>query len=133
MKRLEYTAMFLCGTHLSQQTESSMEIGWAETNHYQEQPDDVDTIATVPGVIPVEDHQEGRHDEEQHVRDGVDELGDVRGEGVVVLTPVYGTGAPLQMAPHGSQYSSRSHIWSAKLKISGIRLQSPPEPGLYQE
>ena len=80
----------------------------------------MDTITTVPGVLPVEEHQEGRHDEEEDVGDGVDELRDVRGEGVVVLTPVYRTGAPLQMAPHtGSQSDSlatvTSHIWSASL------------------
>ena len=77
-----------------------MEIGRAETNNNQEKPDDVDTIATVPGVLLVEEHQEGRHDEEQHVGDGVDKLGDVGREGVIVLTPVYRAGAPLQMAPH---------------------------------
>ena len=77
-----------------------MEIGGAETHHHQEQPDQVDAIATVPGVLLVQDHQEGRHNEEQDVGDGVDELCDVRREGVVVLTPVYGAGAPLQMAPH---------------------------------
>ena len=61
----------------------------------------MDTITTLPGVLLVQEHQEGRHYEEQHVGDGVDELRDVRGEGVVVLTPVYRAGAPLQMAPHG--------------------------------
>ena len=54
----------------------------------------------MPGVVLVQDHEEGRHDEEQDVGGGVDELGDVRGEGVVVLTPVNGTRAPLQMPPH---------------------------------
>ena len=97
-----------------------MEIRGAETHHHQEQPDEVDAIATVPGVLLVQDHQEGRHDEEEHIGDGVDELCDVGREGVVVLTPVYRTGAPLQMAPHtGSQSDSlatvTSHIWSASL------------------
>ena len=54
----------------------------------------------MPGVVLVQDHEEGRHDEEQDVGGGVDELGDVRGEGVVVLAPVDGTRAPLQMPPH---------------------------------
>ena len=60
----------------------------------------MDTITTVPGVLPVEEHEEGRHDEEEDVGDGVDELRDVGGEGVVLLTPVNGTRAPLQMTPH---------------------------------
>ena len=58
------------------------------------------TIAAVPGVVPVQDHEEGRHDQEQDVGGGVDELGNVRGEGVVVLAPVDGTRAPLQVSPH---------------------------------
>ena len=58
------------------------------------------TVSAVPGVVLVQDHEEGRHDEEQDVGGGVDELGDVRGEGVVVLAPVDGTRAPLQMPPH---------------------------------
>ena len=77
-----------------------MEIRGADANHYQEQPDEVDTIATVTRVLLVQDHQEGGHDEEEHIGDGVDKLGDVGREGVIVLTPVYRAGAPLQMAPH---------------------------------
>ena len=100
-----FISVCLSPTYLPQQTESGVEIGGAETNHHQEQPDEVDAIATVPGVLLVEDHQEGRHNEEQHVGDGVDELCDVGREGVVVLTPVYRARAPLQMAPHTRSHS----------------------------
>ena len=58
------------------------------------------TIAAVPRVVPVQDHEEGRHDQEEDVGGRVDELGDVGGEGVVILTPVDGTGAALQVSPH---------------------------------
>ena len=68
-----------------------MEIGWAETNYNQKQPDDVDTIATVPGVLLVQNHQEGRHNEEQHVGDGINKLSNVWGEGVIVLQTEFKT------------------------------------------
>ena len=54
----------------------------------------------MPRVVLVQDHEEGRHDQEEDVGGCVDELGDVGGEGVVVLTPVDGTRAPLQVSPH---------------------------------
>ena len=64
------------------------------------------TIAAVPRVVPVQHHEEGRHDQEEDVGGRVDELGDVGGEGVVILTPVDGAGAALQVSPHhGSQIS----------------------------
>ena len=44
--------------------------------------------------------------QEEDVGGGVDELGDVRGEGVVVLTPVDGTRAPLQVPPHPGSHSA---------------------------
>ena len=68
-----------------------MEIGGAETHHHQEQPDQVDAIATVPGVLLVQDHQEGRHNEEQHVGDGINKLSNVWGEGVIVLQTEFKT------------------------------------------
>lgn len=105
-----------------------MEIRGADANHYQEQPDEVDTIATVTRVLLVQDHQEGGHDEEEHIGDGVDELCDVRREGVVVLTPVYGTGPPLQMAPHTRNHSTILQV------TSGLQVETlGTEPGLYQE
>ena len=52
------------------------------------------------GVVAVEEHEEGRHHEEEHVGGGVDELGDVRGEGVVLLAPVDGARPALQVPPH---------------------------------
>ena len=60
----------------------------------------MDTITTVPGVLPVKEHEEGRHDEEEDVGDGVDELRDVGGEGVVLLAPVDGARPTLQVPPH---------------------------------
>ena len=57
-------------------------------------------MPAVLGVVAVEEHEEGRHHEEEHVGGGVDELGNVRGEGVVVLAPVDGAGAALQVSPH---------------------------------
>ena len=60
----------------------------------------------MPGVVPVQDHEEGRHDQEEDVGGGVDELGDVGGEGVVVLAPVDGTRAPLQVSPHLGSHSA---------------------------
>ena len=96
-----------------------MKIGGAEPNNNEQKPDHVNsctnstcahlyifiklyklTIAAVSCVVLVEDHEEGRHDQEENVGGGVDELGDVGGEGVVVLTPVDGTRAALQVLPH---------------------------------
>ena len=57
-------------------------------------------MSTVPRVVPVEDHEEGRHHQEEDVGGGVDKLRDVGGEAVVVLAPVDGAGAPLQVSPH---------------------------------
>ena len=45
-------------------------------------------------------HEEGRHDEEEKVRHGVDELSNVGREGVVLLTPVNGAGPWVEVAPH---------------------------------
>ena len=45
----------------------------------------------MPGIVPVEMHQEGRHDEEEKIRHRVDELSDVGGERVILLAPVDGT------------------------------------------
>ena len=42
-------------------------------------------------------HEEGRHDEEQRVGDGVEEFGDDGRERVVLLAPVHGRGAPVQV------------------------------------
>ena len=77
-----------------------MEVGGAGAHHHQEDPDEVDTIATVPGVVLVQEHQEGRHHEEEDIGDGVDELRNVGREGVVLLAPVDRTGASLQVFPH---------------------------------
>ena len=52
------------------------------------------------GVVSVQQHEEGRHHEEEHVGGGVDELRDVRGEGVVILAPVDGARPTLQVPPH---------------------------------
>ena len=87
----------------------------------------MDTITTVPGVLLVEEHEEGRHDEEEDIRDGVDELRDVGGEGVVLLTPVYGAGASLQMTPHADStvFSQLAHI--CKVKVLWKILKVPLE------
>ena len=120
---------FLSQAYLPQQTEGGVEIRGAAANQDQEQPDQVDPIATVTRVLPVQDHQERRHNEEEDIGDGVDELRDVRGEGVVVLTPVYRAGAPLQMAPHAHNHSTVSQL------TSGLQVwkTQATEPGLYQE
>ena len=52
------------------------------------------------GIIPVKIHEEGRHDEEEKVGHGVDELSNVGREGVVLLTPVDGAGPWVEVAPH---------------------------------
>ena len=57
-------------------------------------------MSAVFGVVSVQQHEEGRHHEEEHVGGGVDELGDVRGEGVVILAPVDGARPTLQVPPH---------------------------------
>ena len=57
-------------------------------------------MSAVSGVVSVQQHEEGRHHEEEHVGGGVDELGDVRGEGVVLLAPVDGARPTLQVPPH---------------------------------
>ena len=86
-----------------------MEVGGAGPHHYQQEPDEVDTVTTVPGVVLVQEHQEGRHHQEKHVGDGVDELRDVGREGVVVLAPVDGTGPSLEVSPHSPGLTN--HIW----------------------
>ena len=91
-----------------------MEVCRADPHHYQQEPYQVDTVTTVSGVVLVKHHQEGRHHEEEYVGDCVDELRDVGGEGVVLLTPVNGTGAPLQVTPHAGVLA----ITSARLEIS---------------
>ena len=53
---------------------------------------------------PVQEHEEGRHDQEDEVGDSVEELGDERREGVVLLAPVHGGAAPVQMAEHGETF-----------------------------
>ena len=77
-----------------------MEICRAGTNNNQKTPDDMDTSTTVTGVVSVEQHQKGWHNEEQDVGCGVDELCYVGREAVVLLAPVNGAGAPLKMFPH---------------------------------
>ena len=57
-------------------------------------------MSAVFGVVSVQQHEEGRHHEEEHVGGGVDELRDVRGEGVVLLAPVDGARPTLQVPPH---------------------------------
>ena len=47
----------------------------------------------------VEVDEEGRDDDEEDVGEGVDKLCNVGGEGVVVLAPVHGAGAPGGMLP----------------------------------
>ena len=44
-------------------------------------------------------NEEGRDDDEEDVGEGVDKLCNIRREGVVVLTPVDRTGAPLSVDP----------------------------------
>ena len=51
------------------------------------------TLSTYPSIWLMEVHGEGREDKEENVREGVDKLCNVRREGVVLLTPVYGRGA----------------------------------------
>ena len=51
-------------------------------------------------IVPMKMHEEGRHDEEENVGDSVDELCNVGGEGVVLLTPVNRAGPPVKVAPH---------------------------------
>ena len=58
------------------------------------------TFSTVLGIVSVKMNEEGRHYEEEDVGHGVDELSNVGGEGVVVLTPVNRTGPPANVTPH---------------------------------
>ena len=53
----------------------------------------------------MQEHEEGRHDQEDEVGHGVEELGDERGEGVVLLAPVHGRAPPAhrQRHPHDKQ------------------------------
>ena len=45
-------------------------------------------------------HEEGRHDEEEEVGHGVDELSNVGRESIVLLAPVNGAGSSVKVAPH---------------------------------
>ena len=54
----------------------------------------------MPGIVLVEMHQEGRHDEEEKIRHSVDELSDVGGESVILLAPVNWTGPSVKVAQH---------------------------------
>ena len=45
-------------------------------------------------------HEEGRHDEEEKVGHGVDELSNIGREGVVLLAPVNGAGPWVEVVPH---------------------------------
>ena len=53
----------------------------------------------MPGIRLVKIHEEGREDEEENVGECVDKLCNVRRDGVVFLTPVYGRGTTLGVLP----------------------------------
>ena len=77
----------------------------------------------MPRVVLVQDHEEGRHDQEEDVGGRVDELGDVGGEGVVVLTPVDGTRAPLQVSPHLGSLTRQSSLTTAPTRAWSHRAE----------
>ena len=53
----------------------------------------------MPGIGLVKVYEEGREDEEENVGECVDKLCNVRREGVVLLTPVYGRGTRQCVGP----------------------------------
>jgi len=57
----------------------------------------MDAVAHGGRVGLVQVHEERRHDEEERVGHRVEELGDYGGEGVVLLTPVHGRAAAVEM------------------------------------
>ena len=72
-------------------------------------------------IVPVKMHEEGRHDEEENVGDSVDELSNVGGEGVVLLTPVDRAGPPVKVAPHLEDVfelcSPNCHLFTSSTKF----------------
>ena len=70
------------------------------------------TLSTVSCIVPVKIHEEGRHDEEEEVGHGVDELSNVGRESIVFLTPVNGAGSSVEVAPH----STDMFTWFTELK-----------------
>ena len=58
------------------------------------------TLSTVSCIVPVKIHEEGRHDEEEEVGHGVDELSNVGRESVVLLAPVNWAGPSVEVTPH---------------------------------
>ena len=87
--------------HLVQQLpekgQGGVEVGRGGPHDDEEEPNEVDAGPHGRAVLLVEVHEEGGHHEEEQVGHCVEELGDQRGEGVVLLAPVHGGTAAAQL------------------------------------